>query len=148
MPVYSGEEDGRTMFVVNPHIFGYAGGKIVPKVLLGPVQLKFKLLPFVVNTKLINNKLMISEIPDSGGDLDWCFGITYMIKLLDFTLRLEVSVYTCQYPLLGQSIGDMDDCLWMWYPISNPLISLQSIFSTLKLLNVNGEIFPWTCSYD
>jgi len=148
MPVYSGEEAGRTMFVVNPQVYGHVGFKNNLYLYLGPVHLKFKFQPYLANAKFIDTDLMISEIPDARTDLDWCLGINYVIKLFDVKVKLEASVYTCQYPMLGTAIGDLDDCLWMWYPVAQPLLDIQTIFKTLKLLNIEGEIFPWTCSYD
>lgn len=50
--------------------------------------------------------------------------------------------------MLGQSIGDVDDCLWMWYPVEQPLASLKSVFPVLKMLDLHGDVFPWVCSYE
>ena len=70
------------------------------------------------------------------------------IDLFDMKTLLETMVYTCQYPMLGRVVRDYDDCLWNLYPVEYPLMDSKSLFPVLKMLDLEGDIFPWTCSYD
>lgn len=118
------------------------------KFYIGRVHLKIKFKWFLAKVKFFDLITMISKIPDSPGDADYCIGANYVIKLFDLKTVLEALVWTCQYPMIGQSIGDIDDCLWMLYPVEQPLADIKKVFPALKLLDLEGEIFPWTCSYD
>lgn len=118
------------------------------KFMIGRVIIKLKFNWFLAKVKFLDAVAMLSKMPDSPSDGDWCVGINYLIKLFDIKTLMEAMVFQCQYPMLGQSIGDVDDCLWMLYPVEQPLTNIKTVFPVLKLLDLEGEIYPWTCSYD
>lgn len=148
MPVSSREDGGRTNFVVNPYVFGEAGMRNHVKFSLGPVVWKVKFNWLLAQLKFADIDLMVSQRPGGSSDLDWCMGVKYALKLFDFKTKLATSVWTCQYPMYGRMICDYDDCLWMLYELSQPLMNIKSIFSVLYLLDLSGDYFPWTCNYD
>ena len=140
------------MYVVNPHIWGKVGSRNYVKLYLGPINWKFKIDILLVDAKLFDVDFMFANKGDAGGvlgpDLDWCFGIQYVLNLLTAWTKMEVNTYICQYPMFGRAIGDNDDCLWMWYPISAKLFYLKNILKDLKYLDIKGDIFEWMCDGD
>ena len=127
---------------------------------IGPLQFMLRFNWFLATVKFLDMDLMLSQIPESPTEADWCLGIKYVVELFDMKALLETSVYTCQFPMnswnalskllvgSGPALTDWDDCLWMWYPIEQPIADSKSVFPVLKMLDLEGDILPWTCSYD
>jgi hypothetical protein len=100
--------------------------------------LAFRFTPF-------DSQLLISLEPSENGNaLDFCYGMQFLVDVMDFEILLEVDVLECEFGLFGFLIGDQQDCYWKKYPLTMPIAQVHF----LNALDTVSPLIPWFCTFE
>ena len=75
--------------------------------------------------------------------MDFCFGMQYLVDVVDLELRQEVESFECSYGIRQVISQEEGFCGYTTYQI-NSLLTAQ----LLNVIEENGNLIRWSCNFD